>query len=206
MTWEENNIDQSWVPIPRFENIVFKSPFLRFSAIHIPLAQPGHPLSTWSLYHPWVGPLNSVSFKGGFQQILIISTERTPLLRYKLSVLQSGEFTCSMRMVILIICYYSLILTTTVCSREGIKFILEMKIPKLIAVKGFAQGQTGGRRQSWDSDVFHNSGHFSEIYDIFKHHFLDNYTILRGHEPCLIMQKQWKDNQRIPESFFYLRL
>lgn len=43
-----------------------------------------------------------------------------------------------MRVLILIICYYTLILTTTVCGREDIKFILEMKIPKLIAVKDFA--------------------------------------------------------------------
>ena len=47
-----------------------------------------------------------------------------------------------MRVIILIICYYTSILTTTVCGREDIiKFTLETKIAKLIGIKDLAQGQ-----------------------------------------------------------------
>lgn len=87
--------------------------------------------------------------------------------------------------------------------REDIKFILEMRIPKLIEVKVLAKGQTAGKWQSWDSDAFPTSGHSFMISDIFKQYFLDNCTVPRIHEPGMIMQKQLKDNQRILESSFF---
>lgn len=71
-----------------------------------------------------------------------MGTEKTPVLGHKLNGLQNGEFTLSIRVIILIICYYTSILTTTVCGREDIiNFTLETKIPKLIGVKDLAQGQ-----------------------------------------------------------------
>ena len=66
-----------------------------------------------------------------------------PVLGYNFSGLQNGEFTCSIRVLILTICYYTSSLTTVMCVREDIiKFVLEIRKPKLREEKDFAQGQT----------------------------------------------------------------
>lgn len=127
---EKSNIDQSCILIPRFEYSVFKFPFLRFGVIHIPLTQPGHLFSTLSLHHPLMQSLNSSSFKGVFQKISIVGTEKTPVLGHNLSCLQNGKLTCSIRVLILVISYFMSILTSTPYGREDIiKFILEIRIP-----------------------------------------------------------------------------
>lgn len=69
-----------------------------------------------------------------------------PILGNNFSGLQNGKFTCSIRVLILIIYYYTSILTTTVCGREDIiKFIFKMRKPKFGDVKDIAQGQTTGK-------------------------------------------------------------
>lgn len=141
--WEKDNIEHHFVSTPKFKCSVLKTPFLRFGAIHILLTQCLSPF--WVCIIPecgfWTLFLSKMPFRRYYYRHWVDASPRAHF-----SGLQNGEFICSIRVLILIKCYYTSNLTTVMCVRQDIiKFVLEIRKPKLREEKDFAQGQTTGR-------------------------------------------------------------